>query len=131
MTTPVKEVLSEKDLQDIYNKIMKEGYKSKSAGDMWEPSYRPDDMALALNKILNEKLVKYYGKDFADNQIVIGREQLPVDRYIILGFEPEVIKRESLKVEFEGYVNNYNMLSHGEDLEKFNRKRVKITMEEL
>lgn len=48
----MKNFFKPEDFRAIYSKIMRDGYKSHGAGDMWEPDCRPDDIA----KIANEKL---------------------------------------------------------------------------
>lgn len=45
-------VFTADDFRDISNKIYKEGYRSWSAGDMWEPEFGPEDIA----KVANEKI---------------------------------------------------------------------------
>lgn len=44
-----KPIFTPEMVSDIYAKIMREGYMSKGAGDMWEPNYRDDNMANDLN----------------------------------------------------------------------------------
>lgn len=38
---------------DIHRRIMKDGYLSRNAGDMWEPNTRPDDIAQLVNDELD------------------------------------------------------------------------------
>lgn len=47
-------VFTAEDFQQIFTKIFKEGYKSWSAGDMWEPEFSAQDIA----NIANEKIKK-------------------------------------------------------------------------
>lgn len=56
--TNFRKLFDPENVKDIYRKIMKEGYMSNGAGDMWEPIYRPDDLASAMQSILNEALDK-------------------------------------------------------------------------
>lgn len=47
-------IFKTEDFKDIYKQIIKDGYFSKGAGDMWEPSASVDDLV----KIANAKLQK-------------------------------------------------------------------------
>lgn len=44
------------DFQHVYGNIMRDGYLSKGAGDMWEPNSRPEDIANIANDILEKWL---------------------------------------------------------------------------
>lgn len=46
-------IFKPEDFKNIYKQVMKQGYMSHSAGDMWEPSYRPEDIAVEVNAKLN------------------------------------------------------------------------------
>lgn len=53
MSKPI-ELFTDEDFRDMVKKIHREGYKSKGAGDMWEPDYTVSD----VTKIANEKLAR-------------------------------------------------------------------------
>lgn len=46
----------EDDFISLYKKIMKDGYNSKGAGDMWEPSTRNTDIVEIANDIFQKWL---------------------------------------------------------------------------
>lgn len=49
-TQSIKQIVfTAEDFQQIYNKIIKEGYISWSAGDMWEPAIDAQDIADIAN----------------------------------------------------------------------------------
>lgn len=82
MTTPVKEVkvLEPKDFNFLIN------------------SGNRDRCAEIANKILNEKLVKYYAYIDDEGIMYVGKDKDIADTHTLLGFEPEPIAEEK-KVE--------------------------------
>lgn len=58
------------DFQEVYRQIMKDGYQSHGAGDMWEPNMRPDDIAEQANAKL-EIMTNIDGKIPSSNEQVI------------------------------------------------------------
>jgi len=58
------------DFNNIYKQVMKQGYLSRNAGDMWEPNYRQEDIAKEVNEMLNaliEAMPVVYGSKFISN----------------------------------------------------------------
>lgn len=125
-TEKMPEVFKADDVQFEYNKIMKEGYISKGAGDMWEPNYRPDDLALFLNKFLSERLKKYFGYEDLHGDLHIGTEYEDGDNFAIYGMKVPLVK-EPVKIilKVPAYIKTYPV----EIPEDLQGQKLKITIE--
>ncbi len=69
--------------RELYKSIMKDGYMSHGAGDMWEPSSRYEDMSEKAQQILNAELDKatvVYTQLGAENSS-FTREQYRIDTH--------------------------------------------------
>lgn len=55
----MKPIFTPRDFQEIYSKIMRDGYRSKGAGDMWEPDTCPDHIAAIANDIIEEQFLHW------------------------------------------------------------------------
>lgn len=84
----------------------------------------PQERADHCNKLLSERLVKRFGHAGFFGE---PNYQEPGDTHFILSTEMFPIPKESVKVELEG---NYESINW-KPCEKFQGKRVKVTVEEL
>lgn len=82
------------EIQEIYRQCTKMGYQSHGAGDMWEPSYRPEDIVKALNKVVNQFIeengVKVYARGNNYNAYAWTNHQLTEDTHsaILIDIQP-------------------------------------------
>lgn len=64
------------DFSEIYNKIYREGATSLRAGDMWEPNYRPEDIAKVANTIMKKVILLEYSALYLPTGVTVNGETL-------------------------------------------------------
>lgn len=99
-----------------------------------------EELANHCNKLLSEKLVKYYGaKNPGGKLCFFEGSSCSSDTHIIYGLEPQPIPKEPVKLEFEQTVIEMSRMSYGltnfylfhDSMKLLAGKRVKVTVEEL
>jgi len=86
------------------DEIMKDGYLSKGAGDMWEPSSSYEDISDLAQAILNDYLDKHGVEVFSNDSTVLGwtKHKAIADTHKALLIDVEEIKEcEHKKVRYE------------------------------
>lgn len=64
------------DFNEIYNKIFKEGMISLRGGDMWEPYYRPEDIAKVANTIMKKVILSEYSALYLPTTVTLNGDIL-------------------------------------------------------
>lgn len=69
-------IFKEADFYKLYSSIMKDGYFSKGAGDMWEPNTRPNEISDLANEILTKHIIERDGSIYVESGVVLNGEKL-------------------------------------------------------
>lgn len=100
---------------DIHRRIMKDGYLSRNAGDMWEPNTRPDDIAKLVNDELDriiEAIPAVYGHIKSDGSLSFSTERSKMDTHKAVLFNIEELPKQPCKHEHSAIYDEHQRKYH-------------------